>query len=197
MWFIFWNSCGAHFQALSLRGHLCPWQSPGSRIRWNTGWFKKSVPQDCHVAALLAMTDLRVCTTGSSLSLRKPLGFPRGEAVSQRLTDGGCEAEFHVDHKETRLIKQVGFRVYLLNQKEKRPAFASRFVLALPIFPARAMYCPAVKKRACGPQGSAAGGGKSDCSGWAAACLGASKAMREGLAATRTVLGRKKPQPFG
>ena len=80
------------------------WQSPGSRIRWNTGWFEKSVPQDCHVAALLAMTTLKVCTTGSSLSSRKPLGLPRGEAVSQRLTDGGCGAEFHVDHKETRLV---------------------------------------------------------------------------------------------
>ena len=64
-----------------------------------------------------------------------PLGFPRGEAVSQWLTDGGCEAEFHVDHKETRLIKQVGFRVYLLNQKEKRLAFASRLNVGVTYLP--------------------------------------------------------------
>ena len=37
-----------------------------------------------------------------------------------------------------------------------------------------------------GLQGSAASGGKSDRSSWAAACLGASEAKREGLAATRT-----------
>ena len=67
----------------------------------------------------------------------KNLASPVGKLSASRLTDGGCEAELHVDHKETRLIKQVGFRVYLLNQKEKRLAFASRFMLALPIFPAR------------------------------------------------------------
>ena len=64
--FMFWNGCAEHLQALSLRGHLCSWQSQGSRIHWNTGCFEKSVPQDCHIAALLAMTNLRVCTTAKA-----------------------------------------------------------------------------------------------------------------------------------
>ena len=109
---------------------------------------------------------------------------------------GAAEQNFTWIIKKPDLFYKSGFVYYLLNQKENRLAFASRFMLALRILPARAMYCPAVKKRACGPQGSAAGGGKSDRSGWAAACLGASKVKREGLAATRTVLGRKKAPIF-
>ena len=137
--FMFWNSRAAHFQALSLRGHLCPWQSPGSRIRWNTGWFEKSVPQDCHVAALLAMTNLKVCTAKSNLSLRKPLGFPCGEAVSQRLTDGGCEAESRVNHK----CKGSNFRSRLFGYKKRRLTFVSRLSVGVTYLPGQSpgKYC--------------------------------------------------------
>ena len=70
-------------------------------------------------------------------------------------------------------------------------------VLALPIFPVRVRIVAALKNVPGGRKGAPPVAESSDRSGWAAACLGASKAKREGLAATRTVLGRKKPQPFG
>ena len=49
---------------------------------------------------------------------------------------GAAEQNFTWIIKKPDLFYKSGFLYYLLNQKENRLAFASRFVLALPIFPA-------------------------------------------------------------
>ena len=58
---------------------------------------------------------------------------------------GAAEQNFTWIIKKPDLFYKSGFVYYLLNQKENRLAFASRFMLALPIFLVRARIVAALK----------------------------------------------------